>query len=343
MIAPLTPPTYPVAEPLILFPPFHPPRWARNGHVQTLAGMFWRVRAPLPPPTRLHWVELPDGDRLALHENLPDGWTPSAACALLVHGLGGCHRSRYLVRIAAKLVHRGVRVFRVDLRGCGAGYHHAHHPYHAGRWEDIAATVETVWRMIEAAPLGVAGFSLGGSLVLRWLGECPSGAARLATRALAVNPPVDLAASTQAISRAAGGLYDRYFARTLYRHVRGNFQWNPDSPLAQRGRPPATLIEFDDLFTAPLCGFGTAENYYQQASAAPLVPRIETPTLLLSAANDPLIPPETLTALPRPAAVQLHLAAGGGHLGYLAGATTDPDRHWLDWRVIEWLTGRDSR
>ncbi len=333
------PSPHPVAAPLIAIPPFQPPRWGRSGHVQTLAGMFWRVRAKPQTPTRLHWVELPDGDRLALHENLPDGWTPSSPSVLLVHGLGGCHLSRYLVRIAAKLDRRGVRVFRVDLRGCGTGYNHARHPYHAGRWEDIAATAEFVARWTKGAPLGVAGFSLGGSLVLRWLGECPAQAARLATRAMAVNPPVDLAACTQAISRAAGGLYDRYFAHTLYRHVRRSTQWNPDSPLAQRGRPPNTLVEFDHLFTAPLSGFGTAENYYRQASAAPLIPRIETPTLILSAVNDPLIPPETLTTLRLPNAVQLHLAAGGGHLGYLAGATADLDRHWLDWRVIDWLSG----
>lgn len=327
--------------PSVELPAFQTSRWLRNGHLQTLAGLMWGRPPKLETATSRHWIDLPDGDRLALHDNSPAGWRPEDRAVLLVHGLGGCHRSPYLVRLTRRLNARGVRVFRLDLRGCGAGFNHARRPYHAGRSEDLQATIDTIVRLTDG-PIGLAGFSLGGSIVLRWLGEAASAGRGLIARAVTVNPPVDLSASTEAIAVAARGLYDRYFARSLYRHVRAGTQWDPDSPLARRGRIPDRLIEFDDLFTAPLCGFGTAQNYYRQASAAAVVPQIEVPTLILTAADDPLIPVRTLQALNRPPAVQLHVAAGGGHLGYLARRTSDPDRRWMDWRVVEWLSSSES-
>lgn len=324
------------------FPRFVPHRLFRSGHLQTLAGAWWKLRRGGLQETVRHALQLDDGDQLILHDDAPPGWSADGRAALLIHGLGGCHASSYMVRIARRLKAVGVRVFRLDLRGCGAGRNLARHPYHAGRWPDAEAAAQLIRQLCPSAPLAVAGFSLGGNLLLRWLGESPDSAARLISRAMAINPPVDLAASTANIARRARGAYDRHFARLLYRQVRGSTQWNPDSPLARSGRRPQRLIEFDELYTAPVSGFAGAPEYYAAASAAPLVRCIRVPTLILSALDDPLIPPEMLRQLERPSAVQLHLERHGGHLGYIAARGHDRDRHWMDWRVVEWLTA-DSR
>lgn len=321
-------------------PPFRPHRLLRNGHLQTLAGAWWRAnRVPICGTTQ-HEIPLPDGDRLILHDDRPAEWDTGGRAALLVHGLAGCHGSSYMVRIARKLVARSVRAFRLDLRGCGAGRNQARQPYHAGRWLDIEAAANRIHELCPQSPLGVVGFSLSGNLVLRWLGESPATAGALVERALAVNPPVDLALSTDRIARTARGMYDRHFARLLYRQIRDTSQWNAESPLARAMRRPQRIIDFDELFTAPLSGYDSADHYYRSASAAPVVPRIETPTLILSAADDPLIPVEMLTALELPPQVRLHIEPHGGHLGFIAERGGDPDRHWMDWRVVEWIAGR---
>lgn len=327
------------------FPPFRPHPWLRGGHRQTLAGALWPRRVG-PSRATLRWVELPDGDRLALHDDAPE--TSSSALStrgekvpgavLLVHGLAGCHTSGYMVRIARRLNATGLRTFRLELRGCGAGRGHAKLPYHAGRSEDVRAAVESVLALTGSERLSVVGFSLGGNIVLKWAGEQGASLSPRVRNVLAVNPPVDLAECTRQIERSAGGWYDRHFTRLLYRQLRGSSQWNADSPLAREGKSPRRLIEFDDLFTAPLSGFGTAANYYSLASAANVIDRIAVRTLILTAADDPLIPAATLTSLRLPPLVTLHVAEGGGHLGYLAArGGSDPDRHWLDWRIVDWL------
>ncbi len=256
--------------------------------------------------------------------------------ALLVHGLGGCHQSAYMQRIAARLTARGVRTFRLDLRGCGAGFSLARWPYHAGRSEDLAAAVRHIADLYPEAPLSVVGFSLGGGMVLKMAGEFgPRVPSNLAS-VMAVNPPVSLAASSEHIARPAARYYDRYFARLLWRQVqqRRHVVDRQDVALPQ---PPRTLREFDDLFTAPLGGFGSASEYYQAASADALLPEIRVPTCILSSRDDPLIPIEPLVSLPRNPHVNLMLTERGGHLGFIAGKTTDPDRCWMDWRVVDWI------
>jgi predicted alpha/beta-fold hydrolase len=202
--------------------------------------------------------------------------------------------------------------------------------------------VEAIQQTCPGSAISVVGFSLGGNIVLKWLGERSHQASASIVRGMAVNPPIDLARCTANIALAARGMYDRHFTRLLYRQVQGSPQWDPASPLAKSGRRPRRLIEFDDLFTAPLSGFRDAAHYYSCASAAPSIDRIAVPTLILSAKDDPLIPPSILTSLDYPASVRLRLEDHGGHLGYLSLRSTDADRHWMDWRVVDWLSGRDG-
>lgn len=319
----------------------HPLFW--GGHLQTVLATFLRTAMHGRWPTTQHRVELSDGDRLVLHDDAAEGWTPGDPVALLIHGLCGSAESSYMRRISAKLVARSVRTFRLDLRGCGAGLGLSRLPYHGGQSDDLQATAKFIRQLAPGSPLMPVGFSLGGNILLKWLGEQSDVMPLLVTRAMAVNPPLNLEACTDHVGRVAGGFYDRHFAKLLCQQVRGTPRWHVDTPLSRSRRRPRRIIDFDELFTAPIAGYESARHYYRECSAERVLNEINVPTLILSAKDDPLIPRQTLERARRSGSVRLHIAEGGGHLGYIGKSGTDPDRHWMDWRVVEWLTSGQAQ
>jgi hypothetical protein len=317
-------------------PAFEPHPLLRGGHAQMLAGYF-SSKGRGEPAAPTHQVRLDDGDEVVLHENCPVHWRAGAPAALLVHGLAGCHQSPYMSRVARKLCARGVRAFRMDLRSCGAGLALARRPYHSGRSEDCLAALWHVDRLCGGGPLAVVGFSLGGNIVLKMLGEDSAALPPGLRGAVAVCPPVDLLSCVEALRASVNRFYDRYFARLLVQHLQRWRQARPDAPPMTWERPPRGLREFDDAFTAPVCGFGTALEYYRRCSSAQFVPKIDRPTLILAAADDFMVAPAPLRDLRLPDCVTLHVAPSGGHLGFIARFGTDPDRRWMDWRVVDWV------
>lgn len=317
-------------------PEFVPHPLLRGGHAQMLAGYLSPKGPPVENIPRYH-VPLEDGDMVVLHEDCPAGWPKGGPAALLVHGLAGCHRSPYMSRVARKLCARGVRTFRLDLRSCGAGLALARWPYHSGRSEDCLAALRFIETLTGAAPMAVVGFSLGGNIVLKMLGEDPNALPASLRGGVAVCPPVDLLRCVEALRAPANRFYDRYFTRLLVRHLESWRLARPDAPALAGQRLPRGLREFDDAFTAPVCGFGTALEYYRQCSSAQFVPSIALPTLILASADDFMVTPEPLAALRPPPCVTLHVARSGGHLGFIARASADPDRRWMDWRVVDWV------
>ncbi len=284
-----------------------------------------------------HRVTLADGDRIVVHDDCPAGWQPCDRSVLLIHGLAGSHESGYMQRIAHKLSARGVRAFRIDLRGCGAAAGLARLPYHSGRSEDAAAALVAIAGLAPRSPTTLVGFSLGANIALKLLGELGPARCGNLDSAMAVCPPVDLAACSRQISRVRNRPYDRFFVKLLLRQIDVACALLPEAARANFARPPRSLWEFDNEFTAVVCGFGTAENYYRQASSARYIPEIRIPTLILASRDDPLIPCGTLEAVAAPPAVEVHITDHGGHLGFVGRAGIDPDRRWMDWRVVEWV------
>ena len=357
-------------------PPFRPHRLLRGAHAQTLAAVYWPGTGPFRTPAAgvraaRHRVDLGDGDALALHDTRPPDWAVGDPLALLAHGLGGSAESPYMVRVAAKLAGRGVRVFRLDHRTCGAGADLSRHPYHAGLSGDLRAAA---WFLCGPAglcpgsPLGLAGFSMGGNIVLKALGE-HAGAATAAggpdeageargprpaphpralpdvpLRGIAVNPAVDLAACCDSLTGPVQRFYDRHFAKYLTAHVANSPRVCPERVAALLAARPRRIRDFDAAVTVPNWRFGSVDHYYARESAAPLVGQIQAPTLILSADDDPLVPADVVANLTPGPGVRLHVCDGGGHLGYIArgprrGETNpDADRRWMDWRVVDWLT-----
>lgn len=319
----------------LAFPPFRPHPLLQGGHAQTLAGAF--LPGPKFPYTaRQHRVSLDDGDALVLHDDVPRSWQSGDPVALLIHGLAGSHLSTYMVRVAAKLNGIGYRTFRMDHRNCGAGCGLAKRTYHAGRSDDAREVLEFIARECPGSSCALIGFSLSGNIVLKLLGENPAIVPSFVTRAIAVNPSADLSACVHALVGPVRSLYDRHFARLLKDQLAAA-KLTPEALAITLPYSPRRILEFDDLYTARIWGFGTAAHYYERSSSAAHVDKIEIPTLVMAARDDPMVPVGTLEKLPFSPAVRLYVSDHGGHIGYIGLRGRDPDRRWMDWRILDWL------
>lgn len=314
--------------------PFQPHWLLRGGHVQTCFAAFWQGHSH-PHRADQHRIATTGGDTLILHDDQPPHWRPSDKTVLLLHGLGGCHRSPYMVRIAHHLQSRGIRVFRLDQRGCGHGRGLARNPCHAGRSEDVEAAWQFVERTCPDAERMAVGFSLGGNLLVKWLVEQAAEADGRIARAMAVSAPLDLARCARNIRAPRNRIYDRWFVRSMLRQLQERRDEWPALADLELSTPPRSLYEFDDRVTAPLSGFATADEYYSRCSTASELGRIAVPTILLSAEDDPLIPAAMYREVTSTDKVGIRMVPGGGHVGFFAAASSDPDWHWLDWRVVE--------
>ena len=293
---------------------FRPLPFFSNRHLQTVLSM-WVKRGRFPVPTVRHLVELPDGDKLVLHENRPSRWVSDGPVAIVVHGLTGSHRSGGVVLQALKLFQCGARVFRLDLRGAGAGFALARKLYNAGSSEDVRAAIEAVAKLAPASPITLMGTSLGGNVVLKLSGEAAERPIPQLSRIAALNPPVDLAACTAMIAHQRNRMYESHFVAELVHNVeRRRRVLGEPAPLFPRR---LSLKQFDDLYTAPRNGYADADEYYTRCSSAAFVPQAKLPTLIVSSRDDPFVdvqPIEQLGHLPH---VELCISDRGGHTGFL--------------------------
>jgi hypothetical protein len=242
-----------------------------------------------------------------------------------------------MVRLAGKLYERGLRAVRVNHRGCGSGTGFARRPYHSGRSDDVRTVLEWLAREQPPSPVTLAGFSLGGNVVLKLAGEDGSSPTANLDSLLAVAAPIDLDACATLIEQPRNRMYDSYFVRRLVADARERQRFFPDLP------PPdfpsrMTVRIFDDYYTAPRSGFRNSADYYARASSAPLVARITVPTLMLTARDDPFIAVAPYEALPSSSELELHITEHGGHLGYLGFTGRAWDYRWMDDVLLDWIS-----
>lgn len=298
---------------------YHAPWWLPGGHLQT-------VYSALGPAPRIAWRrerwDTPDGDFIDLD------WAEGGRGPLLAlfHGLEGGSSSHYARKVAAQAQRRGWRCVVPHFRGCSGEANRHARAYHSGD------SAELDWILRRLRPDFAAGVSLGGNVLLKWLGEQGAAAAQLVRRAAAVSAPVDLAASGHALDRTLNRwLYAAHFLTTLKPKALAKISRHALAIEAERVSRARTLHEFDDLVTAPLHGFRDADDYWTRAASGPWLERIRVPTLVLNALNDPFLPHAALAAAARRASpdVVLEFPATGGHAGF-------PGRgHWLARRVLE--------
>jgi predicted alpha/beta-fold hydrolase len=313
---------------------FRPLPLLSNPHIQTLLG-YLLPQPSFKHPSVLRVLRLADGDALALHDSVPPGWAPGGPMAVVVHGLTGSHRSPLVERLADYLLRRGARTVRLDLRGTGAGLALARGCYHAGRSEDVRAVLAEMHSWSPASPLLLLGLSLGGNLSLKLAGELPERPVPGLRRVAALGPPVDLERCSRLLARPGNRLYVNTFVRLLVAEARQRQKLYPDLPPLRLPRR-LNLRLFDDLYTAPRCGFADALDYYGRASSLPLLGRIPVPTWILTARDDPFIAVEPFEALRVPAHVEVHIAPHGGHLGFVGWDGAGGVR-WAERRVVDWL------
>ncbi len=326
------PPTAPLE-----IPPFKPHSMVRGGDWQTIAPVLFRGDVPLPVKES-HRVKLDDGDQIVLVESCPDEWQTGDPVVMLLHGLAGCHQSNYMLRTAAKMHARGWRTFRLDHRGVGAAAGLADRPYHAGRIHDALAGLNTIEALAPGSPLSAVGFSLSGNLILKLISNLKSEIPSKLMSVAAICPAINLIHSSERIRDSRNRFYDRHFAKFLWKR-------SDTYPAIARELPhlsdPAerlpSLYEFDARVTAPLGGFDSVQEYYETSSAIHDLQRIDRPTMILAAEDDPLIPAETFREAHYSSTTSLIMPSAGGHLGFLGQRNHDPDRRWMDWRIIDWL------
>ena len=313
----------------VVAPTFRPPRWLRNAHLQTILPVFWRRNLRFPGEAER--LELPDGDFLDLD------WLQRGhrRLAILSHGLEGSFDAGYIRGMAAALVAAGWDALAWTFRGCGPEPNRLLRFYHSGETGDLSTIIHHAARRYDQ--IALVGFSLGGNLTLKYMGERPPHPSIIA--AAAVSAPVDLAASARALDcRRGNRLYLHRFLDTLIAKVEAKARRFPDELDLTGIRRVRTFQEFDDRYTARLHGFRDAEDYWTQSSARQFLPRITVPSLLINARDDPFLPSAcfpTAEAAGNPRFF-LDAPACGGHVGFLDFPKGDA-RTWAERRVADFF------
>ena len=222
------------------------------------------------------------------------------------------------------------------MRGCGSGKGLAKQIYHSGRSEDVFAAVKALKEEHPESPLTLIGFSLGGNIVLKMAGELNTLAPSFLKKVIAVSPPVDLFASILLLGSAANAIYERYFYHTLRSDVLYLHKKFKDLPPV---RLPLSLklYEFDQIYTAPRCGFASAPDYYSKCSAIYYIEEIALPCKLLLAEDDPIVSCASLDAISLPKNIEVFKTKKGGHMGYLGNPRAATGLYWLDSLLVDWI------
>jgi predicted alpha/beta-fold hydrolase len=311
---------------------YRPASWLFGPNLMTVYGTLLRSDPAVQVSTET-W-ELSDGDfvdvdRLEGPEDAP--------LFIALHGLEGSASAHYIRGMLALARDRDWRALALNFRTCSGRINRLLRSYHSGETTDLGETIRRAVR--ESDRIVIAGCSLGGNVLCKWLGEQGEGVPSQIKGAAALSVPFDLALCGKTLD--APGFWPRIyrtrFLRTLKKKALEKLKRFPGAFDEQRLRAAKTLYEYDDLMQPALHGFASAEDYYARSSSGPYIDRIRVPLLLLSALDDPFIPPSCIPAKV-PANVTLEVTEKGGHLGFTEGPIWAP-RYYAEHRALEFLSG----
>ena len=319
---------------------YAPPWWLPGGHLQTLYAYARGVDYPIRY-RRERW-ETPDGDFIDL--DWLDSPDSTANLLVLFHGLEGSSRSHYALSLMALASRQGWQGVVPHFRGCSGEVNRLPRSYHSGDAPEIDWILRRLKEQNPACALYVAGVSLGGNMLLTWLGEMGDAASAIVERAAAISAPVDLNAAARVLDVGLRKtIYTRSFLNSmkpklLAKIAAKQLKLDPAAVLAC-----STFREIDDLYTAPIHGFTDADDYWTKASSKLWLKRIQTPTLLINALNDPFLP---VSALPTDRdvseSVKLDFPESGGHVGFVSG-TFPGTLDWLPQRVTDFFAATNHQ
>ncbi|EMR04477.1 YheT family hydrolase [Cesiribacter andamanensis] len=320
--------------PLLPATPYSPPFYLFNRHLETIVPSTLR-KVALPPYERERFVT-PDDDFLDL-DWLRQG---SGQLVIISHGLEGSSDRPYVKGMAKVFWERGWDVLAWNCRSCSGEMNRAERMYHHGATDDLAAVVEHVRSAY--SKIALTGFSMGGSMTLKYLGEMGAGVPKEIYRAAVFSVPCDLGSSARALSSWDNTLYRKRFMRKLYKKLQQKLQLQPHLPIdLDRFKEIKGFPDFDTCYTAPLHGFKDSADFYAQASSGQFIPHIQVPTLLANALNDPMLP---LSCFPVEMALThpylyLEMPRRGGHVGFSQGKNKPT---WAEVRALAFITEKLS-
>ena len=319
---------------------FKPAWWLPGPHLPTIWGKMLRRRAPVHD--RLERIVTPDGDHVTLVRM--GSITEGVPHLLILHGLEGKITAKYAHGMLAEARKFGWSGDMLMFRTCDGEINRTRRFYHSGETSDLDLVIR---RLIEEHPriqLMLCGVSLGGNVLLKWLGEQGKKLPAQIQRAAAVSVPFDLEAGARLMENGFARVYVRHFLATLVEKTARKLELFPDLCDIGKLRAARTFFEFDDLLTGPIHGFSGAHDYYERSSSIHFLDGVAVPTLLMNARNDPFLPQAVLADVRKIASRNPHLFVEfpleGGHVGWVAGQPWS-QRYYMEERVMEWLrTGK---
>lgn len=321
---------------------YRPAWWIPGAHAQTLWGKLLPRWAPFPS-RRERW-DTPDGDFVDLVRVDAPAGSPRL---LVLHGLEGSARSHYVRGTLSEFHRRGWAADLLIFRSCGDEPNRARRLYHSGETSDLAFVIDRLTAQDPDVPLCVAGFSLGGNVLLKFLGERGTTVPHQLRAAAAVSVPFDLERGSRSIERGFSRVYSHFFVRALRRKAAAKLVRFPDLIAPGTLEGVRTLYDFDDRVTAPVHGFASAHDYYSRSSSLGWLGGIRVPTLLLNAMDDPFLPPDVLGRVRELArdipALELEFVEHGGHVGFVSGRVPWRARYYAESRIADFLEGRLAR
>ena len=316
---------------------FKPAWWCAGPHAQTLWGALLR-RVPPVPVRRERW-ELPDGDFLDLDRL--DG-PPGSPVLVLLHGLEGSSRSKQILGLLHEAQGAGWRGAAMNFRSCSGEMNRLRRSYHGGETSDLAWVIDRLAAESPNAPILCAGLSLGGNVLLKYLGERGDSVPRQVQAAVAISAPFDLAASARGLENGFSKTYRNRLVASLRRKTLEKLRRYPDLVDRKALMAARTLEQFDDAVTAPAHGFRDAEAYWAASSSLQFLPKIRRPTLLINARDDPFLPARLLPEREVAENPSLHalFPEHGGHVGFLSGPIPGFPTPWAQKEAISFLKER---
>lgn len=313
---------------------FRPPGWLRNRHLQTILPSLPWSKGPLPPLSR-ETLKLPDGDITVVDWLAPMslGDTP---LLVILHGLEGSAQSTYARALLRAAERHGWQAAVLHFRDCGDYRNLLPRRYHAGETNDLRYFLNKIRTEGQDGPIMAAGYSLGGNVLLKYLGE--DGAATPVHAAAAVCVPLNLHVCADALTRGFSKTYQRYLLKRMKAAVIRKFNPHTAAFDWNRAMRASTFAEFDDAVTAPLHGFADKDEYYDRCSAIGFLQTIDRPTLIINARDDPFMTPDVLPPAENLAAdITLEIADRGGHVGFVSGGRPWNPEYYLPSRIIGFL------
>lgn len=311
-----------------------PPPFFNNGHLQTVFPFVGRLIRGVR--YRRERIATPDGDFLDLDWSRGDS-KPAKRLAILSHGLEGTSSKPYMLGMVRALNRRGWDVLAWNLRGCSGEPNKLPRAYHSGATDDLEAVIVHVLKKYRYRSLALVGFSLGGNLTLKYLGEKGTGVDSRVQRAVAFSVPCHLKSTALHLEKLSNKLYLALFLASLASKIRAKKKILPERALPENLWKATNFREFDDLYTAPVNGFKNAEDYWKKSSSETFLSGIRVPTLLVNAEDDPFLPER---CYPKEKARKnpnlfLEIPKSGGHVGFIA--FNRAGEYWSETRTASFL------